>query len=355
MVDEVQGKPWPPAAGRPAANIRLVARRAGVSPSTASRALRDTLVTTATRDRVLAAARDLGYVLPARAGDAHLVAVLTRFPSQWYFAEAITALELALVGQGRRAVLHNMSQPASRAAFFDDNPGRGRLEAIVVVSTSFSAREQEILDGLEIPIVVIGGHLPGRPTAGIDERAGARMATEHLIGLGHRQIGMLSFDPDDPVGVETTSDRRRGFEDALVSSDIAINPDWMISAKGSRMAGGLRAAEQLLSRPQLPTAIFAMSDELAIGALRGIRRAGLTVPGHLSMVGFDDHEMAEFTDLTTVHQPVEEQVRAAAAMLVATDPDRSDVRAAGPDRRPGHYEPPALSPPRGRMVGWSRP
>ena len=322
----MQGEASAPSGARPAANIRLVARRAGVSPSTASRALRDTLVTTATRDRVVAAARELGYALPIRAGAAHLVAVLTRFPSQWYFAEAITALEHALVGQGRRVVLHNMSRPESRAAFFDD-PARGALEAIVVVSTSFTTREQEILAGLEIPIVVVGGHLPGWPTAGVDERAGARMATEHLIGLGHRQIGMLAFDPDDPVGVETTTDRRRGFEDALVASDIEMNPDWMISAEGSRMAGGLRAAEQLLSRPQLPTAIFAMSDELAIGALRGIRRAGLTVPGHLSVVGFDDHEMAEFVDLTTVHQPVQDQVRAAAAMLAGTDAGRrSEVR-----------------------------
>jgi DNA-binding LacI/PurR family transcriptional regulator len=326
-VTDLHGEALPPSSGRRVANIRLVARRAGVSASTASRALRDTLVTPATRDRVLAAARELGYVLPTRAGDAGLVAVLTRFPSQWYFAEAITALEQALVEQGHRVVLHNMSRPESRAAFFDDDPGRGRLHAVVVISTSFTAPEQEILAALEIPIVVVGGHLPGRPTASIDERAGARTATEHLIGLGHRQIGMLSFDPDDPVGVETTTDRRRGFEDALEASSIAINPDWMISAEGSRMAGGRRAAEQLLSRPQLPTAIFAMSDELAIGALRSIRRAGLTVPGHLSVVGFDDHEMAEFVDLTTIHQPVEDQVRAAAAMLATPDPGaRSGVQ-----------------------------
>lgn len=296
--------------------LRAVARLAEVSAATASRALRPgTPVAAATRDRVLAAARALDYAVPRVTELPVLIAVLARFPNQWYFAEAHRALEERLGTGEQRIVLHNLSDAEGRRRFFDQVLPRGHVDGVVVVSTSFDEAEQRALDGLGVPIVVVGGHVPGRPTFGIDEQAAARTATEHLIGLGHRQVGMISFDPDDPVGQESTAARTRGFHAALTDSGLTVEPDWIIPAAGSRMAGGVAAAELLLSRPRLPTAIFAMSDELAIGALRALRRAQLRVPGHLSVVGFDDHEMAEFLDLTTVHQPVGQQARAAADVL----------------------------------------
>ena len=297
-------------------SIRLVARRAGVSPSTASRSLRQgTVVAAATRDKVLKAARELGYQLPRSPGGTRLIAVLARYPSQWFFAEAITAVEHVLAARGQRLVLHNMSDRGSRTAFFDSALPQGQFDGVIVISTSFTPTEQEALLRLPVPGVVIGGYLPGWPTIGVDETAAARAATQHLIGLGHRRIGLLSFEPADPVGIETTNARRRGFEHALAENDLPADPRWIITGEGSRMAGGHRAAEYLLSQPQLPTAVFAMSDELAIGALQAFRRAGLTVPGNLSIIGFDDHEMAEHVDLTTIHQPVTQQAQLAAVRL----------------------------------------
>jgi DNA-binding LacI/PurR family transcriptional regulator len=116
--------------------------------------------------------------------------------------------------------------------------------------------------------------------------------------------------------METTRARRQGFALALSEAGLPVVPEWVISAAGSRMAGGVRAAEELLTRPRLPTAVFAMSDELAIGALGALRRAGLSVPGQLSIVGFDNHEMAEFSDLTTIHQSVWQQAQEAARLLL---------------------------------------
>ena len=297
-------------------SIRVVARRAGVSPSTASRSLRQgTVVAVATRDKVLKAARELGYQLPRSPGGTRLIAVLARYPSQWFFAEAITAVEHVLAARGQRLVLHNMSDRGSRTAFFDSALPQGQFDGVIVISTSFNTTEQEALLRLPVPGVVIGGYLPGWPTIGVNETAAARAATQHLIGLGHRQIGLLSFEPADPVGIETTNARRRGYERALAENELAADPRWIITGEGSRMAGGHRAAEHLLSQPQLPTAVFAMSDELAIGALQAFRRAGLTVPGSLSIIGFDDHEMAEHVDLTTIHQPVTQQAQLAAVRL----------------------------------------
>ncbi len=228
----------------------------------------------------------------------------------------MTAVERCLGERDLRVALHNMGDPAGRRRFFERVLPLGQLDGLVVVSTSFDPVERHALDRLGIPIVVVGGHLPGYPTVGINEQEAARTATEHLIGLGHRDIGLLSFEPDDPVGYETTMARDVGFRAALADSGLNLNPDWVVAAEGSRMAGGFRAAELLLSRPKLPTAVFAMSDELAIGALQAVRRAGLSVPGHLSLVGFDDHEMAEFVDLTTIRQPVPEQAQAAARVLI---------------------------------------
>jgi LacI family transcriptional regulator, repressor for deo operon, udp, cdd, tsx, nupC, and nupG len=297
-------------------SIRAVARRARVSPSTASRSLRQgTSVAAETRERVLDAARELGYQLPRARTGSPLIAVLTRFPNQWFFAEAIAAIEHVLATQGQRLVLHDMSHPTSRAAFFDNALPQGQFDGIIVISTTFTPDEQRALHGLTIPGVAIGGYIPGWPTIGVDEAGAARAATHHLLGLGHQRIGLLSFDLSDPVGTGTTSARRRGFEEALADSGLMPDPRWIVVAEGSRMAGGYRAAEHLLSQPQLPTALFAMSDELAIGALQAIRRAGMSVPGHMSVVGYDDHEMAEFSDLTTVAQPVIEQAQLAAERL----------------------------------------
>lgn len=305
-----------PQSTNPSGSIRAVARRAGVSASTASRALRHgTVIAAPTREKVLKAARELGYQLPRSRDGSPLVAVLARYPNQWFFAEAIAAVEHVLATQDQRLVLHDMSNPASREAFFDRALPQGQFDGVIVISTTFTPDEQKALLGLPVPGVVIGGYLPGWPTIGIDEAAAARAATQHLIGLGHQHLGLLSFDTFDPMGTGTTNARRRGFDEAIANSGLTTDPRWTVIAEGSRMAGGYRAAEHLLSQPQLPSAVFAMSDELAIGALQAIRRAGMKVPGDLSLIGFDDHEMAQYADLTTVQQPIKEQSHLAAARL----------------------------------------
>ena len=304
------------AARRP--GVRDVARLAGVSAATVSRALRgSSAVAPSTLDRVLSAAGELGYSAPAAADQVPLVGVLCRSPTSWYYAEAITAIEEELSAADHQFMLHNIGNARGRRRFFEQVLPRQRLNALVVVSSSFDDEERQALDDLGVPIVVVGGFVPGRCCVGIEESAAACMAVQHLIGLGHRAIGLISFDPLDLVGRESTLARRTGFERALIDAGLPVVPEWTVMAEGSRMAGGVRAAERLLTQPQLPTALFAMSDELAIGALDALRRAGLSVPGHMSLVAFDDHEMAPFVDLTTIHQPVRDQAKEAVRLLLA--------------------------------------
>jgi LacI family repressor for deo operon, udp, cdd, tsx, nupC, and nupG len=304
-------------AGNRHASIRDVARRAGLSATTVSRSLRgDPYVAASTRDRVLRAASELAYSLPQAPDRPTLVGVLTRFPTQWFFAESIAGIELALRTSDHRLVLHNIGDPDGRRLFFERVVPRGQMDALIIVSLSFDDLERTALERLNVPITVVGGYAPGLTRVGIDDQEAARMATRHLIGLGHRDIGMISFAPADPVGHDTSTARRRGFESALSEAGLPARPEWVIAAEGSRMSGGVRATETLLTLPKLPTALFAMSDELAIGALRTLRRAGISVPGQMSIVGFDDHEMAEFSDLTTIAQPVRQQAEVATKLLL---------------------------------------
>lgn len=291
--------------------VREIARRAGVSPATVSRALREgTPVSAATRDRVRRAAAEAGYTVPARAAT---VAVLARFPGRWFFAEAVCGVESVLSAGGHALELHNVGDPAGRAHFLATLPVRGRADGLIVVASSFDDDETASLDALGLPVAVVGGSWPGHPRIGIDDRAGARAAVRHLVGLGHTDVALVSFDPDEACGRATTRDRRAGWADALTEAGREAGLPLEV---GADVDAGAAAAAALLTRRRLPTAVFAMSDELALGVVRTLRRAGVDVPGQVSVVGFDGHEMAAVSDLTTIAQPVRRQGELAAHALL---------------------------------------
>jgi LacI family transcriptional regulator, repressor for deo operon, udp, cdd, tsx, nupC, and nupG len=294
--------------------IRDVARRAGVAPSTVSRSLSGTsYVAAETDERVRRAAAELAYPQASRRRRGpQSVAALARFPSAWFFAEAIAGVERVLRAGGYQVVLHNVGDPAARAALPDERWG---LAGLIVVASSFTPGEQTELASLRIPVAVVGGSWPGAPRVGIDDRAGAATAVRHLVALGHEEIALLSFDPDDTAGRVTTEERRLGYLDALAEAGLDARPEWVVTT-GHDAPAGARAVERLLSGSRLPTALFAMSDEMALGALRTLRRAGIDVPGRMSVIGFDDQAIAEYADLTTIAQPAREQGERAAALLL---------------------------------------
>ena len=305
--------PSPRSAG---VSIRDVARRAGVSAATVSRSLRGTSnVSPQTRDRVLQAANELAYIPIGAANRTRPVGVLARYPAQWFHAQVISAVERVLRNSDRSLILHNIGEPEGKEYFFQRVAPRSQLDAIIVVSSSFSEAEQQALQELGVPISVVGGYLPGLPRVGIDDQASAAMAVQHLIGLGHREIGLISFEPHSPVGVETTNARRSGFEKTLCAADLERRPEWTVAAD-SDVTGGIRAAELLLTQAKLPTALLAMSDEMALGVLLTLRRAGIRVPGQMSVIGLDDHEMSPCGDLTTISQPVRMQAEMATRILL---------------------------------------
>lgn len=310
-----------PHAGPEQAGILDVAKRAGVSASTVSRSLRGSAkVSARTRERVLRAAAELAYVpSPAASrlasGRTSAIGVIVPFATRWFFSEVLTGVEGPLRDAGFDLLLYNVGDPGGRDRFFATMPLRRRVDAVLAVAASLNPDEQEALRALGVPLAVVGCPVAGFSQVGVDDREGAAMAVRHLVLLGHRDIVMISGDPVDPVGRTTTAARQAGFDAALAEAGLRRGPDRVV-AEPWGVAGGMLAAEQLLARRRLPTAIFAESDEMAMGALQVLRRAGIAVPGQVSVIGFDDHEMAPAGDLTTIAQPVRQQGELAARRLL---------------------------------------
>lgn len=303
------------------ASIEDVAKRAGVSIATVSRALRDLPdVAPATRDRVLAAAAELDYVASPFAarlasGRTKTVAVVVPSVNRWYFAEVISSVEAVLRDAGYDLLLYNLRDEAGRARFFEAMPLRKRVDAVLVASLVLLASEVEALQTLECPLGLIGLTAPGFHSSRIDDVAAAVTAVEYLLSLGHRRIGLIGADGRDPMRSTSAVDRRIGYHAALTDAGVEIDPSLQVLGH-YRLDGGMAAADELLSLPEPPTAIFAESDEMAYGALRVIRGRKLRVPQDIALMGFDDHTIAEVMDLTTIRQPVADQASDVATRLL---------------------------------------
>ncbi len=307
---------------RPRSSIVDVARRAGVSVATVSRALRAMPnVSAATRERVMRAAAELEYTASPLAsglvtGRIRSVGLVLPYAGRWYFAEVVRGIEEALRARGYDLVLHVLGDAARRQEFFGELPVRRRVDGVVFVALPMDERELDVFRGLGMPLACVGEPVPGVHTEGIDHVAAARQAVRHLVNLGHRRIAMIGGDPDGPERFSVPGMRARGYAEALEEAGLEARTDWERDGRFTARGGEL-AMTALLSQPGgRPTGVFCQSDEMAFGALRALRRSGLRCPDDVSVVGFDDHELAETFDVTTVAQPVAAQGAAAARWLV---------------------------------------
>ena len=300
--------------------IKDVARELEMSTATVSRALRGLPgVSESTRERVQSTALRLGYVpSPSAAGLAsgrtRTVAVIVPWVTRWFFASVVQGAEEVLRERGYDLLLYNLSGSASaRSRVFEAGRLTKRVDAVLVLSLQPTADELKRLSHLGCPVTIVGADVPGWATVRIDDENAARTATAHLAGLGHRRIayvggpGVLDFTA--PMA------REAGYRGALRDAGLTYDPSLEVDGEFT-LAGGIAAGRRLLERPDRPTAVFAASDEMAMGVLRAARELSLRVPEDLSVVGIDDHELADFFDLTTVAQPVQEQGRVAARQVL---------------------------------------
>ncbi|WP_084103384.1 LacI family DNA-binding transcriptional regulator [Demequina sp. NBRC 110056] len=323
------------------AKIQKVAELAGVSTATVSRALAGKpSVSPTTRARVEKAAKELGYVVSASAsslasGRTRNIGVVTPLLDTWFYMKVLSGAQHALLDAGYDLTLYHldanlgMDLPAQanprRRRLFEEFLRRKRVDALIAVSLELDAAELDSMRGLGKPVVCVGGPLPGVPTLSIDDHAIARLATDHLLSLGHRHIAHIAGDPDFELDFHLPATRRAGYEEALAESGVEADP-LLVRSADFTIAGGYDATLQLLGDPRVhPTAIFAASDEMAIGAILAARDLGKEVPGDLSVVGIDGHDLADFFALTTVDQfPEVQGRRAVERVLHELDGDSSE-------------------------------
>lgn len=304
-----------------AGGIDDVARMAGVSTATVSRALRGLPnVSESTRDRVRAAAAMLGYVPSPSAsslasGRTRTIGVLSPWVSRWFFANVIEGAEREFRARGYDALLYSAKVERRGRQQVDVEVLRRRVDGVLVVGLPLGTYEVESLLALGIPVVFVGGGVEGQAVLRIDDYGAGRAATEHLLALGHERIGHVTGLPDVVSAWSPPIGRRRGWQDALVATGRHAAPEWLVNGYFD-VAGGRESTHQLLEQAPDVTAVFGASDEMAMGAFLAARDRGLRVPEDFSIIGIDGHELGELIELTTIAQPVVQQGGDAARLLL---------------------------------------
>jgi DNA-binding LacI/PurR family transcriptional regulator len=192
----------------------------------------------------------------------------------------------------------------------------GGLDGLLVVSLAPPADAMRRLAATGRPVVLVDQAHDRLPAVHTDDVAGGRLATGHLLELGHRRIAFLGDAEANNYGFTSSARRRAGYEEAMHAAGIELEPALMARGDHGREAAAAMTRE-LLGAEQPPTAIFAASDTQAVGVLETASALGVSVPGDLSIVGYDDIELARYAGLTTVSQPLEESGRLAAELLLA--------------------------------------
>lgn len=290
--------------------IRDVAKLAGVGVGTVSRVLNESPdVSEPTRQKVLAAIAELDFSPSAVARRLSLrktltIGVIAPFFTRPAFVERLRGIEKVIAQSNYDLILFNVETPERRDAYFRDVPRRDRVDGLLVISLSPDDTTAERFIRSQVPTVLVDAYHPALNCIVVDNIAGARQAVQHLIDLGHRRIGFISDaieNPFNPFRFSHIYDRYLGYKEALAAAALPFRPTYHKQGiHGRRTARQL--ALDLLSQPEPPTAIFAYSDTQALGVMDAAQDLNLNIPQDLSIIGFDDIEVAEYAGLTTIRQ-----------------------------------------------------
>ncbi len=303
-------------------SIEDVAREAGVSVATVSRALRGLPnVAESTRVRIEEIAEKMNYRADPSAarlatGRTQLVQLVTPTVDGWYFSRFIAGAVDLLIGRGYEAISHPVENPEQREVFLADMLRlEKRVDGLIIVDLNISEEAALKLSEAGIRVVTAGFKTQKFPAVITDDYRVGYMATEHLLDQGHRRIGLISGEPNHPLAFSVPGLRLAGYTGALAAAGISI--DTSLEQSGFFQAeGGRRAMERLLDLEDPPTAVFAMSDEMAFGAWAALNERGMSWSDGVGVVGVDDHELAELVGLTTVRLAPHELGAAAADRLL---------------------------------------
>jgi DNA-binding LacI/PurR family transcriptional regulator len=307
--------------------IRDVAQRAGVGIGTVSRVLNNSpRVTASTRRAVLDAIAALGYKpntlarqLPRKTRIRNIGVITQLFVSYRSFAERLRGVQLALndIDHSYELVLYNVRSTPHYDERLRSILQTGQVEGLIIIDLDLTPEQLELLQAANLPFIGVN-HFQGRswPCIGSNNIQGGQMATEYLLSLGHRRIAYVGDEFVDVFYAFNTSyERYTGFSQVMESHGLNVPDHYLCLAPHDYDAARASAAE-LFRQPDLPTAIFAMSDMQALACIAAAEEAGLRVPADLSIIGYDDLEISYHTRLTTVRQHLQESGRLAIEYLL---------------------------------------
>jgi DNA-binding LacI/PurR family transcriptional regulator len=305
------------------AGIKDVAKRAGLSVATVSRALSGKgNVSPKSRARAQAAAADLGFVPSYQAsslasGRNYNIGLVVPTVTRWYFSTVAEGVSAALLDAGYDLTLYNVTEATNRRqSVLQDFLLRKRVDAVIAVALALTESEIRQMLAIHRPIVGIGGPLEGASTISIDDSGLSEAAVNHLIRLGHTRIAHLTGDSVYEPDFKIPRTRLAGYERAMAAAGLEVRPEWTVTADFT-IQGGYATARQLLgASAERPTAVFAASDEMAIGAILAARDFGLRIPEDLSVIGMDGHDLGELFGLTTIDQDPHGQGALAVRLLL---------------------------------------
>ena len=294
-----------------------VAEHAGVGVGTVSRVLNSSPgVSDRTRAKVQMAIEELGYrpssvARALKTGRTNSVYVFLPFLTRPSMFERLRGVVDGLSAKGYELVLRNVESERELRDDFEKLP---RPSGVILVTLALSDEQLRELRVDEVPVVTIDVPLAQVPSVLIDDVEGGRIATRHLVELGHERVAFVGDADTGDFRSLSGRNRIQGYREVIEANGIEARPDYVKLRRHSRAEAAFAVGELLdLSDP--PTAVFANSDNQALGVVEGARNRGVKVPDGLSVVGFDDIDAAKYADLTTVRQPLYESGREAVRIL----------------------------------------
>jgi LacI family repressor for deo operon, udp, cdd, tsx, nupC, and nupG len=313
------------------ASMADVARLAGVSVATVSRALHGSpLVSPGTTARVVAAADELSFAISRVAsglasGRLGRIGLLVGGSLHtWFNGTVIDAVYARLTPADVELTIFRIQDRTERERFFTRLPARRNVDALIVASFALTATERSRLQTLGVPLVYLNQRVRGVPSVAIDDVAGARDGVRGLLGLGHRRIAFVRSASRSPGFSYSAGRRVEGFRTAMAEAGVEERDQLVIPARD--LDAGQDVLTAARSDPDPPTALAVDSDELAIGILAAMTRVGLRAPDDLSLLGFDDHALAGRLGLSTVAQPASLTATEAATLALALAAGQTPVR-----------------------------
>jgi LacI family transcriptional regulator len=316
-----------------------VAERAGVGVGTVSRVLNDSPgVAHATRVRVRAVMDELGYRPSATArnlslGRTQTLGVIAPFFTSPSVVERLRGIDDVVGRSTYDLTLFNIETRDQRRAALRRFARRERVDGVIVISLPLMPAEVRALHRDRLPTVLIDVAHALLPNVAIDDVAGGAMAARHLLDAGHRHVAFVGDVEDSPFAFASSQRRLEGFGVALGEAGVVLPASYVRRGPFGRETA-LRLTRELLALRRPPSAIVAASDVQAFGVLDAAARAGLAVPGDLSVIGFDDIELAAAIGLTTVRQPLRESGRIGAQLLLRALEGEDGSPTAPPARLP---------------------